>query len=163
MTASFWGSWGKSEPEAQLRRSIYIFWRRTNPYPSMITFDSPTRTVCSSRRVRTNTPLQALTLLNDPVYYQAAEALAEQMRKAHPNDLRLQLRYGYFRAMLRQPSEEKLNLLEEMYRKAEAHYSEKGATASTDDNTETEILPEQEALKLAANTILNLDEFINKN
>lgn len=163
MSASFWGSWGKSDPEDQNRRSIYIFWRRTNPYPSMITFDSPSRTVCSSRRIRTNTPMQALTLLNDPVYYQAAEALAEQMLAEHPNHLREQLRYGYYRATLRQPSEEKLNLLEEMYREAETHYSERSATASSDEDENPEILPDREALKLVANTILNLDEFINKN
>jgi hypothetical protein len=163
MSASFWGSWGKSAPEEQNRRSIYIFWRRTNPYPSLITFDSPTRTVCSSRRIRTNTPLQALTLLNDPVYYQASVALAEQMREAYPNDPREQIRFGYHKALLHNPSEDKIELLTEMYTEAEMHYSKKSATASRRENTADKILPDQEALKLVANTILNLDEFINKN
>lgn len=160
---SFWGGWGKSNPDEQNRRSIYIFWRRTNPYPSMITFDTPSRTVCSSRRIRTNTPLQALTMLNDPVYYRAAEALAELMRQEHPENLREQIRYAYYRATLQYPSEEKLHLLETMYQQALEHYTDIGATAHSGADAEVSMLPDQEARALVANTILNLDEFINKN
>ena len=64
------------------RRGLYTTWRRSNPYPSMATFDAPNREVCTVRRSRTNTPLQALVTLNDPVYVEASQALARRMAGA---------------------------------------------------------------------------------
>jgi hypothetical protein len=72
-------SWKLSEGEDRYRRALYTYWKRTAPYPSMITFDSPSREFCQLRRLRTNTPLQALVTLNDPVYVEAAQRLAETM------------------------------------------------------------------------------------
>ena len=66
--------WTTSEGEDRYRRGLYTFIRRTSPYPSLLTFDAPSREFCTVRRVRTNTPLQALTTLNDPVYVEAAAA-----------------------------------------------------------------------------------------
>jgi hypothetical protein len=74
-------SWKLSEGEDRHRRALYTYWKRTAPYPSMITFDSPSREFCQLRRLRTNTPLQALVTLNDPVYVEAAQRLAETMQK----------------------------------------------------------------------------------
>ena len=76
LKAAFGGSldWKTSTDGNQHRRGLYTEWRRTNPYPSMITFDAPSREACMIRRVRTNTPLQALVTLNDPVYIEAAQA-----------------------------------------------------------------------------------------
>ena len=71
--------WTTSEGEDRYRRSLYTFWRRTSPYPSFMTFDATSREFCTVRRVRTNTPLQALTLLNDPASFEAARALAARM------------------------------------------------------------------------------------
>ena len=71
--------WTTSEGEDRYRRSLYTFWRRTSPYPSFMTFDATSREFCQVRRVRTNTPLQALTLLNDPASFEAARALAGRM------------------------------------------------------------------------------------
>ena len=68
--------WVTSEGENRHRRSLYTYWKRTAPYPSMITFDAPSREFCQSRRLITNTPLQALVTLNDPVYLEAAANLA---------------------------------------------------------------------------------------
>ena len=68
--------WTTSAGEDRYRRSLYTFWRRTSPYPSFMTFDATSREFCTVRRVRTNTPLQALTLLNDPASFEAAGALA---------------------------------------------------------------------------------------
>ena len=68
--------WVESKGEDRYRRSLYTFIRRTSPYPSWTTFDAPTREFCTVRRVRTNTPLQALTTLNDPAFFEAAQALA---------------------------------------------------------------------------------------
>jgi hypothetical protein len=71
--------WKTSEGEDRYRRGIYTAWRRSNPYPSMATFDAPNREVCTLRRSRSNTPLQALVTLNDPVYVEAAQGLARRM------------------------------------------------------------------------------------
>ena len=71
--------WTTSSGEDRYRRSLYTFWRRTSPYPSFMTFDATSREYCTVRRVRTNTPLQALTLLNDQASFEAARALAARM------------------------------------------------------------------------------------
>src|SRR5207245_5143492 len=78
LSAAFGGSldWKTSEGEDRYRRALYIEWRRTSPYPSMAAFDAPNREVCALRRPRSNTPLQALVTLNDPVYLEASQALA---------------------------------------------------------------------------------------
>ena len=68
--------WTTSEGEDRHRRSLYTFWRRTSPYPSFMTFDATSRELCTVRRVRTNTPLQALTGLNDEAFFEASRALA---------------------------------------------------------------------------------------
>ena len=74
-------TWMPSTGEDRHRRALYTYWKRTAPYPSMVTFDSPSREFCQSRRIRTNTPLQALVTLNDPVYIEAAQALATYMQQ----------------------------------------------------------------------------------
>ena len=77
LRAAFGGStdWNASPGEDRYRRGIYTSWRRTTPYPSMTTFDAPSREFCAVRRIRTNTPLQALVTLNDPVFVEASQAL----------------------------------------------------------------------------------------
>ncbi len=72
-------TWPTSTGGDAHRRGLYTFWRRTIPYPSMTTFDAPSREICSVRRVRTNTPLQAFVTLNDPVYVEAAQALSRRI------------------------------------------------------------------------------------
>src|SRR5216117_516470 len=72
--------WQTSMGDDRYRRALYTTWRRSNPYPSMATFDAPNREVCTVRRGRTNTPLQALVTLNDPVYIEAAQARSEERR-----------------------------------------------------------------------------------
>jgi len=89
LTAAFGSAtdWTNSTGEDKYRRGLYTYWRRTTPYPSMVTFDAPTRTVCAVNRPRTNTPLQALVTLNDPVYVEAAQALARRMvKEGGPDD-----------------------------------------------------------------------------
>jgi len=71
--------WQTSAGADKYRRGLYTTWRRSNPYPSMVAFDAPNREVCTVRRIRTNTPLQALVTLNDPVYIEAAQALARRI------------------------------------------------------------------------------------
>ncbi|MFT5142161.1 MAG: hypothetical protein ACI80V_000378 [Rhodothermales bacterium] len=142
--------WVTSEGEDKNRRALYTYWRRTAPYPSLVTFDSPSREFCVSRRVRTNTPLQALVTLNDPVFWEAAGGLAARMTAAGAND-RSRLAGGYRLAMARTPSSEKLDLLEGFLREARL--------------VEPASLPADQpepALVLAANIILNLDEFLTR-
>jgi hypothetical protein len=84
LTAAFGGGidWQTSEGEDRYRRALYTTWRRSSPYPSMAAFDAPNREVCTVRRAHTNTPLQALVTLNDPVYVEAAQGLARRIARA---------------------------------------------------------------------------------
>ncbi len=70
--------WVTAEGPDRYRRGLYTYWRRTSPYPSFLTFDAPSREFCTARRIPTNTPLQALVTLNDPVYIECATALAQR-------------------------------------------------------------------------------------
>lgn len=72
-------TWQTSAGDDRYRRGLYTFWRRTSPYPTLMTFDAPSREVCVARRIRTNTPLQSLNTLNDPAFVEAAQALARRM------------------------------------------------------------------------------------
>lgn len=149
--------WETSYEEDRYRRGIYTYWRRTVPYPSMATFGSPSREFCVSRRIRTNTPLQALVTLNDPAFVEAAQALAVRMR-ASGETASEQLSAGYRLAMAEAPSGETLRSLESLYEDAIAHYR-----ASPDDARRMGgDGPASAALALAANAILNLDQFVTK-
>lgn len=141
--------WTKSEGEDQYRRAIYTFWKRGSPYPSMIAFDGAARNVCSARRIRTNTPLQALVSLNDPVYVEAAEKLAERMSQSG-RQLKERIAAGYRMAMGKEISIEKRVVFETLYHKAINAVKGEGDAK------------EKEALKLVANALLNMDEFITK-
>ncbi len=154
-------SWRKAPTEAAHRRAVYTFWHRSNPYPSMVTFDSPGRSVCASRRIRTNTPLQALTTLNDTVYVEAARHLATRMIGT---SIRNQLSAGYERVMLRKPAPAKLVLLENLYTDALHRYRERPrqAALALGEKKPLPDSPHRAALMLTANAILNLDEVLTK-
>lgn len=79
-------SWSTSTGADRYRRGLYVYWRRTAPYPSMETFDAPSRETCTLRRLRTNTPLQALVTLNDPVYVECAQALGRRLLDMEPGE-----------------------------------------------------------------------------
>ena len=153
--------WETSDGEDRHRRGIYTYWRRTSPYPSMVTFDSPSREFCVSRRIRTNTPLQALVMLNDPVYVEAARALALRMVEDGGDVLEDRLLAGYRFALARDPVPAKLAVLRDFYDQAASHYRDNPddglALAAADFDGE-----EMAALTAVANVILNLDEFITK-
>ena len=135
--------WVVTGKDAKYRRSLYSFWQRTDPFPSMVTFDSPDRTVCTSQRIQTNTPLQALNLLNDDLYFEAAKALAIKMNTSS-KIIDEQIEFGYQQLMLKPISAEKLALLKQLYEVAyEKHQGED---------------PQHYALTLVANALFNLDE-----
>ncbi len=141
----------QSEGEDQYRRGVYVFARRTGPYPSMVTFDAGSRESCLSRRIRTNTPLQALTLLNDPVFVEASEALAKRAMKQQPN-VEQQISTCYTWVTGRTISEKKLERLQNLYTiSLEKFKKNKPSTP-----------PQFESLALVCNAILNLDEVVTK-
>jgi len=147
--------WIMSEGEDRYRRAVYTFLKRTSPYPSALMFDASSREVCLVRRIPTNTPLQALVTLNDPVYVEAAEHLARRVMEAG-NDAREQIRAGYRMALFRDPSAEKLSILESLYGRAIDRYAsadQQGLARSGD--------PKHDAMTVVATALLNLDEFIN--
>ena len=153
-------SWKLSTGDDLHRRALYTYWKRTAPYPSMVTFDSPSREFCQSRRIRTNTPLQALVTLNDPVYIEAAQTLARYMQQ-HGRSPESQIQAGFRRVMLRDLPPKKLAVLTRLYRSTEQHYRHKPDEVkkllARADGT-----PQQAALTVTANTMLNLDEVITK-
>jgi hypothetical protein len=150
------------------RRSVYSFWKRTVPPPSMTIFDAPTREFCVVRRPVSSTPLQALALLNDEMYMETARKLAERMMKEGGPSAVARLSYGFRLAAARTPSDTELAALEaglngrrDQYRKDRAA-AEKLLTAG-----EAARDPALDAVELAAYTttasvILNLDEVITR-
>src|SRR5205085_9187916 len=88
-------SYAQSKGADLYRRSLYTFWRRTSPPPSMTSFDATSREVCTARRERTATPLQALVLLNDPQFVEAAPVLAEKLMHEDPTDVEARLRVAF--------------------------------------------------------------------
>jgi hypothetical protein len=168
LRAAFGGStdWATSPGEDRYRRGLYTSWRRTTPYPSLTTFDAPSREVCTVRRIRTNTPLQALVTLNDPVFVEAAQALARRVVAeggATPSD---RARYGFRVCLARSPHATELARLVALYEKAAEHFDGKDEAAvqlATDPLGP--LPPDQSAVELAAwtvvgNVLLNLDEFL---
>lgn len=114
--------WHESEGEDRYRRAVYIYWKRTNSYPSMVAFDSPTREICTSRRIRTNTPLQALVLLNDPVYTEAAEAWARKILRQYPDDVEKGIADNLQLITAVPPGKEKIAALTGLYKESLAYY-----------------------------------------
>jgi hypothetical protein len=151
-------TWRKSEKGNQYRRALYTHWKRTAPYPSMLTFDGGAREVCVSRRIRTNTPLQALVTLNDSTYFEMAIHLANRMNE-EPRDVKVKISNAYQWMMFKPITPERLNVLGALYNNA----INKESTFKKASNTNEGQSPESKALTVVANALLNLDEWITKN
>jgi hypothetical protein len=152
--------WKLSKDGEQHRRGIYTFHKRTSPYPAMMMFDGSSREVCVSRKIRTNTPLQALVTLNDSAFFETSVYLAKAMLKnaSTPDD---QIRHGYKRVLFREISNEKLSVLRNFYNETLSTYKKDPAALQKiiKDKSTT---PETAAMILVANVLLNLDEVIMK-
>jgi Protein of unknown function (DUF1553)/Protein of unknown function (DUF1549)/Planctomycete cytochrome C len=155
--------WKSDTTANRYRRALYTFWRKSSPYPSFVSFDAPSREFCVSRRVRTNTPLQALITLNDPVYLETAQALAHKMLQKKPNDSEDALKYGYKLLVGQKPSAKTLSLLEDYYEKSLKYYEENPAQISKFLTLKTlKPSPQLAAMALTTNVLLNLDEVVTK-
>lgn len=157
-------SWKKSDSTDQYRRALYTYWKRSAPYPSMISFDAASREVCIARRIRTNTPLQSLTLLNDSVYIEASRHLADKMLQEKGSRISQQISKGYSLAMYRPIEAAKRLVFEKLYftalQKFRADAKSAALMAGMDEG---EHKAEKAAMTVVAGALLNLDEFITKN
>ncbi len=147
------------------RRTLYTIRKRTAAPPSMLLFDSPTREICTVKRSNTNTPLQALALLNEVTYVEAARVLAERMMKEGGTDASQRLAWAFQQATLREPSAEELALLEKSFARHLATYrsapQEAAKLIDAGDAPVAALDPiELAAYTVCANVILNLDEVI---
>jgi hypothetical protein len=161
-------TWPVSKGEDRFRRGIYVFWRRTVPFPAMATFDAPSRELCTVRRVTTNTPLQALVTLNDPSYIETAQALARRMRREAGETIVAQIRHGLRLCLLRPPAQDAVDVLVGLYESELKHYSNdvdaatKMATDPLGPLPEGTAPAELAAMTVVANVMLNMDGVLNK-
>ncbi|WP_316827308.1 DUF1553 domain-containing protein [Pedobacter miscanthi] len=156
--------WITSGGEEQYRRGIYTYWKRTAPYPSAIAFDGASRVVCSPRRIRTNTPLQALVTLNDSVYIDLARKLALRMEKVGGNSSTSKIAKGYEMILYKTIPQNRLKVFEELYSKAFDQFKKNSANVSAFmGDKQKKYKPEDAAMVLVANAMLNLDEVVTKN
>ena len=159
--------WQTSAGEERYRRSLYTFLRRTAPYPMFTTFDATSREYCIVRRVRTNTPLQALSLLNDEAFFDLARALARRMLTEVSGDVRARLSYGFRLCVARVPSAIELDKLEQLYQRQLALYradktaAQRVAKGVIDEGRAGDPA-EISAWTMVANALLNLDEMLTK-
>jgi len=160
--------WATSSGDDRYRRGLYTFWRRTVPYPSMATFDAPSRELCAVRRIRTNTPLQALVTLNDPVYVEAAQALARRIVREGGATADERMRFALKLCLVRPPQEPMLRQLIALLESETDHYRdhlEEAGKMATDplgplaDDMDPALLA---AWSVVANVLLNLDAVLTR-
>ncbi|MDQ1474511.1 MAG: hypothetical protein QOJ99_5991, partial [Bryobacterales bacterium] len=161
-------TWVESKGDDLYRRSLYTFWKRTVPHPVMNVFDAPDREVCIVRRSNTNTPLQALTLLNDPIFVEAARKLAERSMREGGPDPQARLVFAFRLATGRAPEEHELRVLRTSLDQMLTAYRADEAGARTliavgASRSDSSIAAaELAAYTAVANIILNMDEVITK-
>jgi len=150
------------------RRSLYTFWRRTAPPPNMMAFDATSREICSARRERTTTPLQALALLNDPQMIEAARALAQRLIHKHPAHLNIRLQTAFRLLTSRMPTSAEEAILKRMYNEQREHFEQSNEDAAalldTGSSPRDSDLPEDEhaAMTIVVQALMNFDECMTK-
>ena len=148
--------WTESKGEDRYRRGIYTYSKRTSGFPGFLTFDAPSRDLCSARRLVSNTPLQALVTLNDPTYIEAAQGLAKRMA-ASSADLPAQLALGVLLATQQSASPAMIAELSSLHADSlEAYQKSPAESAKLGDH------PSTAALVVVASTILNLDSALTR-
>ena len=156
--------WTESTGTEKNRRGLYIFFQRTVPYPMLMTFDAPDSNTSCARRDRSNTPLQALTLLNDPVFFECAQQLGARMAEVPTADVAERLRHGFTRCLSRPPSAEELSRLLRFYEAQLklARADAAGAARIAGVNKTSPEAAENATLVALGRVMLNLDEFFTR-
>ena len=170
-----WRQTGRNEPkyiaatnEDRFRRGIYVIWRRAAPYPSFVNFDGPDRSTCHPQRSRTNTPMQALTLMNDEAYVEMALALANRIA-SRKGTVSNRVEYGFRLTLSRKPSAAESRYLGEVFERELAYFASNVAEADTLVSSVSgyKAPASVDRKKLAAwfvvaNVLLNLDETVTR-
>jgi mono/diheme cytochrome c family protein len=161
-------SYVRGKGEDLYRRSLYTYWKRSVPHPAMLTFGTPFREVCSLQRPRSNTPLQALNLMNDETYVEASRFLAARMMQSSA-DATARITFGFRTVLARAPKPAELAILERSYRRAFDDFSQDPVAArallavgATAPNPQLHAI-ELAALSTVASTMLCMDETVTKN
>jgi hypothetical protein len=169
--------WETSQGEDLWRRSLYTTIRRSSPYPSLVTFDAPSREQCTVRRVRTNTPLQALTTLNDPVFVEAARHLAGRLLAEANADPAARVAHAYRLCTSRRPTEADVATLVAFQERERTRFSadpeaaaglltglagQDGGGASVANGSAGAPAAERAAWTMVANVLLSLDATLTK-
>jgi len=156
--------WTESTGTEKNRRGLYIFFQRTVPYPMLMTFDAPDSNSTCTRRERSNTPLQALTLLNDPVFYECAQSLGQRMAALDTADPFEKLRHGFQRCFGRLPNAEEFALLSKVYDQQFklAQSSPENAAKIAGSKKDDPSAAEKATFVALGRVMLNLDEFVTR-
>jgi len=150
------------------RRGIYTYWKRALPYPALVTFDAPNREVCTDSRARTNTPLQALVLLNDPSYVEAARVLAQRILAEGGPTTAERIAFAFKLCTARAPKPEEASVLSQVFDAQLAAFKQNPAAATKLISVGESVRPagidpsELAAWTALGNVLLNLDETITK-
>jgi hypothetical protein len=165
-------SYVQSKGEDLYRRGLYTYWKRSLPHPSLATFDAPNREVCTDRRPRTNTPLQALVLLNDPIFVECARVLGQRVMREGGTTAEERMKYAFQLCTARPPRPEELKILLSLYERQLLRFRNNREAAQKLVSVGESPLPskagaEMDVSELAAwtaigNVLLNLDETVTR-
>jgi hypothetical protein len=157
--------WDESSGTDRYRRGLYIFLQRTIPYPMLTTFDAPDSNVICTRRERSNTPLQSLTLLNDSVFFECAQALGKRLVAENPGDPRRQIRAAFEVCLDRAPTSREMQRLLRFYdgqrRLVEKNRENAAKIVGSRKNFSGNIV-EAATLVALTRTVMNVDEFLTR-
>ena len=160
--------YSQSHGEDLYRRTMYTYWKRTAPPPSLMTFDAPDRETCNVRRARTNTPLQALVLMNDPTYVEANRKFAERIIKEGGTSIEERLKFAFRSTLARAPSPAEFAVLRGIYEKQLARFkaspeaAKKLLSVGEASRDESLDVAELAAWSIVASSLMNLDETLTK-
>jgi hypothetical protein len=150
------------------RRTLYTYWKRSVPHPAMLVFDAPFREVCATRRSRSNTPLQALNLMNDPTYVEASRFLAQRMISEGGDTTESRISHGFRLLLAREPDGRERKILVAAFQRALRDFNADPTAAiqfleiGETKNSAAVPAPEHAAFATVASTLMNLDEAITK-
>jgi hypothetical protein len=157
--------WSEPEGPDRYRRGLYVYFWRSSPYPFLTTFDAPDANVACTRRVRSNTPLQALTLANDRAFVEVAQALASRVLRDGPPSDPERIRFAFRTCLAREPSEVESRGLAEFLQSQRMRFNQSGQAADSvapRDLPDAATAVEGAAWTALARVLINLDEFITR-